>query len=568
MPRAIGQGPEASPAIRVPCARPGLALLCAVLALCGARPAARATTVVPMRTRDLVASSIGAVRGRVTRIEAAADPERGAIHTYIWIEPSERIFGALPAGTLVLRELGGRVRGRAQWIFGSPEYRVGESVLVFLSRNADGSLHTTAMSLGKYEIKVETGILRAVRRFGARVAVLDPRTGAVEPDPADEVVELPALLERVRKSAAVAKPRRPPLSEPPELHRVALESRPSFVLLNPNSRWFEPDIGIPIGYAIDTTGDAKLGLAISRAAVVAGMGAWNALEDAPIELFDSGDDSPAPFAGCPDSNRIVFNDPFGELDDPSSCRGVLAIGGFCNSEETRTVGGTVFHRIIAGKVTFNNGWGNCAIWTPCNFAEIATHELGHTIGLGHSDVMSATMAKDAHFDGRCSSLTDDERAAIAFVYPIVPTPTPTPTWTPTPIPTSTGTRTETPTRTGTATRTGTVTRTPRRTSTRTRTATSPRTSTPTRTLVPSRTATASITHTASQTRTPSATRTQTSSPSPPASPSRTATSTLTATRIPTPSATPTLTPRPRPGEWLDALLKAVERLSAILATRK
>jgi hypothetical protein len=461
-----------------------------------------------------------------------------------------------------------RVRGRAQWIFGSPEYRLGESVLVFLSRSADGSLHTTALSLGKYEVKDDAGTLRAVRRFGAHVAVLDPRTGAIERDAADEVVELPALLERVRSAvaAAAAKPRRAVLPEPPELHRLAREAHASFRLLNPNSRWFEPDTDVAIGYAVDATGDAALGLVISRAAVDAGLGAWNALEGTPIELFDSGDAIPAPFAGCPDSNRIVFNDPFGELDDPSSCRGILAIGGFCNAEEeTRIVNGTLFHRIITGKLTFNNGWGGCAIWTPCNLSQIATHELGHTIGLGHSDVMSATMAEMAHFDGRCSSLTADEETAIAFVYPIVPTPTPTPTWTLTPIPSATGTRTGSPTRSGTPTRTGTVTRTARRTITATRTSTGTRTLTPTRTRVPSRTATASITRTPSPTPSRS-----TATVTPTASPSTRPSRTRTATRPPTPTQTdtPTPTPRPRPGQWLDALLKAVERLLAILATRK
>ena len=65
---------------------------------------------------------------------------------------------------------------------------------------------------------------------------------------------------------------------------------------------------------------------------------------------------PITFAGCAGGNRIVFNDPFNEITDPVGCSGVLAIGGFCASSETRTVNGTSFRRIRVGKITFNNGW--------------------------------------------------------------------------------------------------------------------------------------------------------------------------------------------------------------------
>ena len=84
---------------------------------------------------------------------------------------------------------------------------------------------------------------------------------------------------------------------------------------------------------------------------------------------------------------------------------MLAIGGFCASSETRTVNGTSFRRIRVGKVTFNNGWSSCAGWNRCNLSEVATHEIGHTLGFGHATDFDATMYASAHFDGRCASLS-------------------------------------------------------------------------------------------------------------------------------------------------------------------
>jgi hypothetical protein len=53
----------------------------------------------------------------------------------------------------------------------------------------------------------------------------------------------------------------------------------------------------------------------------------------------------------------------------------------------------------------------------CKLREITTHELGHTVGLGHSQFSDATMFGFAHYDGRCASLRQDDREAIVFVYP-------------------------------------------------------------------------------------------------------------------------------------------------------
>jgi hypothetical protein len=513
--------------------------------------AAQATTFILMEEDDLLVRSDAVVLGTVTQIESAATGEEGGIHTYVSLEPEAVLMGDLrPEQTIVLKEAGGTVGGRSEWVFGAPEFWVGERALVFMSRNGDGTLHTTAMAMGKYSIGYDAkGEEEARRDFGYGTLVLEPRGGQLRAASArpHKLARLKARVEELAERRA--NDYGPGLVvEPPEVHqRVPRQTRAAFALLG-SARWFEPDDGGTVPYLVDSTGDTRIGAAASLDAVMDALAVWSSVAGSSLQVVYGGASSPAPFNGCSGGNRVTFNDPYNEISNPSGCSGILAIGGYCSNTETRTVNGHTFNRIVTGKVTFNNGWSTCSFWTSCNLAEVSTHEIGHSIGFGHTSDGSATMAPVAHFDGRCAGLTSDDIAAARFVYPgsgeVPPGPTRTPTETRRP------TRTATVSPTRTATVTSTVTRTRRPTSTRTSTVTRRPTvtSTPTRTRRPTRTPTvggvptstlaARTTMTATRTRIP----TRTSTPTSTRRPSRTRTPTR--TPVLANSATPTATPSP------------------------
>lgn len=444
-------------------------LFCLAVAAAIVRPVS-ASTFVLMDESDLAERSVAAVIGLVTSVRAAAGAN-GSIHSYVTIEPEDIVFGDVPAGPLVLREDGGRIHGRGERVFGAAEYSTGERVLVFLSQNRDGTLRTTGMSMGKYRLATdEQGIATAKRDLGEGVVLLDPRTRTLRERRHLRRTRLSGLLRGLRNVHPRRRVRSLHSAEIPPGSVAVHGTQESFTFLGQPARWFEPDERRAIDFFIGFRADEKLGRDASRSLVSDALAAWSAVPSSSLLLADGGLTDEAPFAGCDGPNRFVFNDPFDEVVDPSDCHGVLAIGGFCfDDQDTRTVNGTTFRRITLGKVTLADGWSDCDLWTPCNVAEVATHELGHAVGFGHSDDDTATMASVVHLDDRCAGLAADDIDALTFSYPADGTPRPTAT--PTPIPTETGTPTITATRTSRPTRTMPPTFTPPATPTATPTAT-------------------------------------------------------------------------------------------------
>ena len=379
---------------------------------------ARAATFVGMNERVLARSADAIVIGRVAAIEMVASPE-SAISTLVTVEVERELRGHVGA-LVTLRQPGGQVGGRGFWIPGGARFATGERQLLFLSVHHDGTVRTTALGLGQF-------VLVPHPRTGATMAERRPDALFVDSQPVHRVA-LARLLRTIARAVA-AETGAPPqalVTVPPELVTPGLEreSVDAFTYMDPPGRWFEADSGQPVVYGVDPAGDAGLGPDASFAALDGAFAAWTNVTGASIVLARGGSIAPAPLQ-CDGVSQIVFNDPFREMSKPVGCSGVLALGGFCTSAETEMVNGVRFFRITEGNVTFNSGFGSCTFWNETNLAEVATHEIGHTIGLGHSsevdnappDLKDATMYYRAHFDGRGASVHADDIAALRSIYP-------------------------------------------------------------------------------------------------------------------------------------------------------
>jgi len=378
---------------------------------------ARATTFVGVSERTLVRAADAIVIGTIAQIETVAGAD-GTISTLVTLDVEETMKGHVER-RLALREPGGRIGDRTLWIAGAPRFRTGERQLLFLSAAADGTARTTALGMGQF-------LLRPHPRTGATLAERRVDGLVVGDRPLRRVA-----LARLRRTLARAVAQgggaaAPLLATPPELLDPGRERAPvaEFTLLeDPPGRWFEADNGQPVVY--QTAGhDAALGEGASLAAIDAALAAWTNVSGASIVLERQGTTVPAPLS-CDGISQIVFADPFREMPDPVACSGVLALGGYCTSADTDAVDGKTFYRITEGNITFNRGFAGCPFWNATNLAEVATHELGHTIGIGHSSesdvappvLKDATMYYRAHFDGRGASVHADDIAAVRFIYP-------------------------------------------------------------------------------------------------------------------------------------------------------
>lgn len=417
-----------------------------------------ATLSIYLAPEDLAERAPVVVRGTVLESRCGFDPVQGTLATYVTLRIHAVLRGPDDLDQIVLREPGGVWGDLIHRVDAVPRYLVGEEVVAFLEPSRDGALRTAGMFFGKYHVVREHpgGPAEAVRQLDGNGTILRRPPDRPESFPLRDLRSLVAGTRAARRVAGRQDASHAASSwspQPPEFDRLRWAPEPTvaprlsapgattdwflpsgtdddpistrFTTLSSSnpSRWYEADSGTPVTVHIERERDPLGDGAASVAEIERALDAWTGVGESRLVLQAGNTDvdftipgSQSPAVAYPPYNVVLFGDPYDDISDPSGCSGTLAIGGYWASGSTGgPINGVTYHRALRLHVTFNNGF-ECFLGNPDNLAEVATHEIGHGIGLGHSAVADAIMRSSA-YGYRGPRLGDDDLDAAHCVYP-------------------------------------------------------------------------------------------------------------------------------------------------------
>jgi S-layer homology domain len=425
-------------------------LLLAVLCLSAHSPRVSASTVSPPRDLgELLRLSDAVVLAEAG--ESWGEPGGMFPYTATRFYLLEQVSGQEVGAVFEVSEMGGKAAGAKVAVSGSPEFVAGRRYLLFLHLDQAGRWRPRMLSYGLLEETVDGSLLQPLEASGA-IELIPLGGRVIEPVVTYRKGDLLRHLGGVAKgfawkgsgvvataadlSKAAANGARLDL---PGLHDLPGDGLAAVTgaAVKPAAcnflsvsdipfRWFGFENGAATATVFATT-PGQVGMADGGAlAVQQGVAAWTNHADSVIR-YQYGGTRPAQVtctAGSTsdrDAGGVLFNDPCGDIVDLSvNCAGTLARGGVAAGGGQGSHDGATWYTITSPFVVVNNGAACLNNFNPANFAEMMTHELGHSLGFGHHAVAAApnnpTMSSTLKADGRGAALVGADKACAAYAY--------------------------------------------------------------------------------------------------------------------------------------------------------
>jgi len=354
-------------------------LIAALALLAAAR--AYAVTFLPISDAALRAHADAIVDGIVASTRVAPDA-RGRPETITVVRPLDVLKGDV-GGALVLHQLGGTLPdGRTTMLVGSPRYAVGARVLVFAIARPDGDYQTAEMLFGKFDVSRDaSGRVFAVPALAGSDAARVTEYEVLQRDGAAKT-SIKAQLGRPRALDAFKRFLRDPVAREfidvasplgtlvPLRDDTAPGAVEKWLILSPLWRW---NNGATAAWYLDGTATITGGGATEAANALA---AWDDDPNSQIAYTLTSDTNANPIHMAAPSSPCGWN----------SClvdAGVVGCGG-PDGSGTNAWRGDTYQTITDGEVWLRP-YCTMNLLSSGETQAVLEHELGHTLGLDHSD---------------------------------------------------------------------------------------------------------------------------------------------------------------------------------------
>ncbi len=399
----------------------------------------RASSLPPPSPLEHALHSSAVFRGEILKLQTLVDSDDGHCYTLAFVRVDEAFKGALPA-IVRLKHRGGAVNGEGEISDLLPDLRVGEERLFFVALRPDESAYAlygneSALKLAPPYLNFKTTVTTYEGDSALSFLRSHPASGL---SAGANLVPLGVSAQALQDSASPASTGTISLFALPSSHATNLLVDAASGL---PARLTAPDRGEPIPYLVDAD-YLPAGMTTNQAlqAVQDALAAWASATGVKynyLGLQSFGMAAPN-VTNVDGVLRIQLHDHYAYIGGTNGAGSVLGTGlqYFSLSILTNTTwtsGGNVNGNDFA--LTTHSAilmvHTNTFFTNTANFAEVLCHEVGHTLGLGHSSSSStetnpllngAIMYYLAHGNGGGAVLGAWDQSVVQQVQPVTNIP--------------------------------------------------------------------------------------------------------------------------------------------------